>query len=133
MTNYADQEKRQANRYLCDEYFSVCLLDTQSDNFDITAIDFNKEGMGVFSNAMPSESGDIILYLIYDNPALKYTFKKLPCTIVHFNQTEVGCHFGVHFHYNKLTKKDRNALEKIETLLSKTDDPEDRYHLFGND
>jgi hypothetical protein len=133
MTNYSNQEKRQAIRYLCDDFFSICLINTEDDKTDITAIDFNKEGMGIFSNIMPSESGEIILCLKYENPAQTYTLINLPCTIVHYNQTEVGCHCGVRFHADKLAENDRKALEEIETILSKSDDPEDRYHLFGGE
>ena len=133
MNNNSIQEKRQSKRYLCDQFFILSTLQTLEGSLDITAIDFNKEGMGLFSNEIIPESGNVSLSIRYENPTLTHEFSHLPSSIVHCNLTEVGSHCGIRFKLNELSQADRVALEKIETQLIKCDDPDDRYHLFGDD
>jgi hypothetical protein len=133
MRNDSIQEKRQLKRYLCDEFFTQCSLQTPEGNLEITAIDFNKEGIGLFSNDVIPESGNVSLTMHYENPALIHKFSNLPCSIVHCNLTEVGSHCGIHFTLNELSQTDRTALEAIETYLIKCDDPDNRYHLSDDE
>ena len=133
MSNNSIQEKRQSKRYLCDEFFTLISLHTLEGNLDTTAIDFNKEGIGLFSNDILPESGNVSLSMHYENPALMHTFYNLPCSIVYCNQTEVGSHCGIHFKLNELSQADRTALRAIESYLINCDDPDDRYHLFDGD
>ncbi|MFT6908003.1 MAG: hypothetical protein ACJAS1_004691 [Oleiphilaceae bacterium] len=133
MSNVSRQEKRQSKRYLCDEFFTQITLDTPEGNLDITAIDFNKEGIGLFSNNSIPESGNVSLSMHYGNPSLIHEFYNLPCSIVHCNQTEVGSHCGIRFRLNELSPADRTALEAIEAHLIICDDPDDRYHLSDDD
>jgi hypothetical protein len=74
MSNVSRQEKRQSKRYLCDEFFTQITLDTPEGNLDITAIDFNKEGIGLFSNNSIPESGNVSLSMHYGNPSLIHEF-----------------------------------------------------------
>tara|TARA_R110002072_G_scaffold90500_8_gene202502 strand:- start:7905 stop:8306 length:402 start_codon:yes stop_codon:yes gene_type:complete len=133
MSNNSISEKRQSKRYLCDEFFTQSSLQTPEGNVDLTAIDFNKEGIGLFSNELIPESGNVGLSMRYENPALTHEFCNLPGSIVYCNQTEVGSHCGIRFTLNELSQTDRTALEKIETHLINCDDPDDRYHLFDDD
>lgn len=133
MRNENIQEKRQSKRYLCDEFFAQCSLQTFKGNLDITAIDFNRDGMGLFSSEAIPESGQISLSMHYNNPTMSHVFSNIPCTIVHCNLTEVGSHCGVRFNINELSAEDITALETIEDCLIKFDDPDNRYHLFGDD
>jgi hypothetical protein len=126
-------EKRQSKRYLCDQFFSQSSLQTSEGNLDITAIDFNKEGMGLFSSDIIPESGKVSLSMSYENDSFSHRFDNLPCFIVHCNLTEVGSHCGICFRLNELSQRDSAALEAIECYLIQSDDPEDRYHLFEDD
>ena len=133
MTNDSVQEKRQSKRYLCDEFFTQITLQTLEGSLDITDIDFNKEGIGLFSNEVIPESGNVSLSIQYKNPLFIHMFNNLPCSIVHSNLTEVGTHCGVRFKLEELARTDRNALDTIESYLIKSDDPDDRYHLLDGD
>lgn len=132
MIMHSIQDKRQTKRYLCDEFFSRCSLQSLEGNLDMTAIDFSKEGMGLFTNEAIPESGNFKLCLYYENPSLSHKFKDLPCSIVHYNITEVGSQCGICFKLDQLSQDDRAALEAVELCLAKLDDPDDRYHLFGD-
>lgn len=125
------EEKRLSKRYLCDEFFELIGLEVNQHSFSMTAIDFNKDGIGLFSNDAIPECGNVTLTLRYHSPAFNYIFKDLSCSIVHCNLTEVGSHCGLHFNQSKLSSNDKKALETIEEQLIKSDDPDDRYHLFG--
>jgi hypothetical protein len=127
------QEKRQSKRYLCDEFFTQSTLETAEGNVDLTAIDFNRDGIGLFSNEVIPESGNVSLSIHYGNPTLSHEFNNLPCSIVYCNQTEVGSHCGIRFTLSELSLADQAALEAIEANLIKSDDPDDRYHLFGEE
>ena len=133
MTMPPTQDKRQTKRYLCDEFFTRCTLQSHEGSLDMTAIDFSKEGMGLFTNEAIPESGNFSLCLHYENPTLRHKFNNLPCSIVHCNLTEVGSHCGIRFKLDQISLEDRNALEAIELCLATLDDPDDRYHLFGAD
>lgn len=126
------QDKRQRKRYLCDEFFTKCSLQSHEENLDMTAIDFSNEGMGLFTNEAIPESGNFSLCLHYKNPTLSHRFNNLPCSIVYSNLTEVGSQCGIRFKLDQLSQDDRAALEAIELCLAKLDDPDDRYHLFGD-
>jgi hypothetical protein len=133
-------DKRQAKRYLCDEYFRNCILHLEDNavsedkieasSLDVTAINFSKEGMGLFCNEHIPESGNFKLSLSYENPSLMKRFDNLPCSIVYCNLTEVGSHCGIRFELAQLSEEDIAALAAIESGLASLDDPEDRYHLF---
>ena len=133
MKNNYIQEKRQSKRYLCDQFFLQISLKTLEGYLDVTAIDFNSEGMGLFSNDTIPESGDLSLSLHYDNPSLNYAFDSLPCTIVYCNLTEVGSHCGIRFNLKQLSQADRSALKAIERCLIEVDDPENRYHFLSDE
>ncbi|MFV1872491.1 MAG: PilZ domain-containing protein [Oleiphilus sp.] len=133
MSKHFFEEKRLSKRYLCDDFFVHIVLHTPEGDLCITAIDFNQEGMGFFSNEHIPEMASLSLSLQYKNPPLSHTFTKLPCSIVYCNQTEVGSHCGTAFTLNELSEADKKALEEIEAYLITCDDPEDRYHLFGDD
>tara|TARA_R110001592_G_scaffold103298_1_gene291125 strand:+ start:7408 stop:7809 length:402 start_codon:yes stop_codon:yes gene_type:complete len=133
MRNDSIQEKRQSKRYLCDEFFTNSTLQTPEGNVDITAIDFNKEGIRLFSSDVIPESGKVSFTMHYENPALSHEFYNLPCSIVYCHLIEVGSHCGIRFNLNEVSEIDRAALEAIEEHLVKCDDPDDRYHLFGDD
>ena len=130
MRDDPSQERRLSKRYLCDEFFSHSSLQTSEGNLDLTAINFNKDGIGMFSNDSIPESGNARLTMHYENPSLSYDFYNLSCTIVYCNQTEVGSHCGIRFNLHELSQADKEALEAIETLLVKSDNPDDRYHLL---
>lgn len=132
MTNELINEKRQSKRYLCDEFFKQITLETNHHTINMTAIDFNKDGIGLFSSDVIPESGNMRVSMRYESPAFNYTFKNMPCSIAHCNLTEVGSHCGLHFNLNSLTLEDSEALKIIEIQLIKSDDPDDRYHLFGD-
>ena len=133
MKNNYIQEKRQSQRYLCDQFFLQISLKTLESYLDVTAIDFNSEGMGLFSNDTIPESGDLSLSFNYDNPSLKFAFDSLPCTIVYCNLTEVGSHCGIRFNLKHLSQTDRAALKAIERCLIEADDPENRYHFLSDE
>ncbi len=133
MVNDQPLDKRQRARYLCDEYFSSCIFISNNEEFEVTAIDFSKEGMGFFSTDHIPESGSVTVCFIYRSPTLALEFNALPCTIVYSNQTEVGTQFGVRFEIDQLPLQDKFALEEIESSIALLDDPEDRYHLFGGE
>lgn len=132
MRNDTSQEKRLSKRYLCDKFFTHCALQTPKGNLDLTAINFNKEGIGVFSSDFIPESGDVSLSIHYENPTLTHAFYNMPCSIAYCNQTEVGSHCGIRFNLDKLSATDKEALEAIETHLTSHDNPDDRYHLFDD-
>ena len=127
------QEKRQSKRYLCDEFFTHISLQISEKDMDMTAIDFSREGIGLFSSDTLPESGNALLSLDYQSPPFNHTFSRLPCAIAHCNLTEVGSHCGVYFKLSDLSQADKAALESIESILIENDDPDDRYHLFGDD
>lgn len=124
------EEKRQCKRYLCDSFFSDSYVKTEEKEFQITAIDFSKEGMGFFCSDFIPELVDFKLCFRYSKPEFDYSFEELDCVLVHSNITEVGSHFGLVFILSKLSDSDKQALTTIEKILNKQDDPEDRYHLF---
>jgi hypothetical protein len=127
------QDKRQSARYLCDEHFTKCVLLSETHTVEVTAIDFSTEGMGLFSNEHVPESGSFKLSMEYNNPGLQHRFDSLPCTLVYCNLTEVGSHCGIRFELSQLAETDVTALQEIESTLATHDDPEDRYHLFGDE
>lgn len=133
MTMHSSEDKRQTKRYLCDEFFTRCSLQSHEGSLDMTAIDFSNEGMGLFTNEVIPESGNFSLCLHYESPSLSQKFKHLPCSVVYYNLTEVGSQCGICFKLEQLSQHDRAALEAIESSLAKLDDPDDRYHLFGED
>lgn len=133
MTYDPAEDKRQTKRYLCDEFFTRCTLLCHEGHLDMTAIDFSKDGMGLFTTESIPEPGNLKLCLHYENPAFVYKFNLLPCSLVHYNQTEVGVQCGIRFHLDQISPQDRNALAAIESCLAEFDDPEDRYHLFSEE
>lgn len=133
MINDSSQEKRLLKRYLCDDFFTLSALLPTETSLDLTAINFNKEGIGVFSNDFIPESGSLSLSIRYDSPRFSHTFNKLPCAIVYSNQTEVGSHCGVRFNLDDISQTDKEALELIEAYLVKIDNPDNRYNIFGDD
>ena len=133
MINNEIQEKRLLKRYLCDEFFTHSTLQTPQGNLDFTAINFNQDGIGVFSNDFIQESGNVRLSMHYENPDLQHEFYKLPCSIVYCNQTEIGSYCGIHFNLNEISPTDRAALVAIEAHLVKNDDADNRYHFQNDD
>ena len=133
MRNDTSQEKRQSKRYLCDKFFTHCSLQIPEGNLDLTAINFNKDGIGAFSNDFIPESDNVSLSIHYENPTLKHEFYNIPCSIVYCNQTEVGSHCGIRFNLNEVSQTYKVALEAIETHLIKYDDPDNRYGLFDDE
>ena len=133
MTFDPAQDKRQAKRYLCDEHFKQCVLMFEDLALEVTAIDFTKEGMGLFASEHIPDSGSFKLSMSYENPALHHCFEDLACTLVYCNLTEVGSHCGIRFEQDQLSPENQTALKAIEANLASLDDPEDRYHLFGDD
>mgnify|MGYP003633674401 CR=1 FL=1 len=133
MKNDSTQEKRLSKRYLCDKFFTHCTIQAPEESLDLTAINFNKNGIGVFSSDFIPESDNVSLSIHYENPTLTHEFYNLPCSIVYCNQTEVGSHCGIRFNLNEVSETDKVALEAIETLLIKYDDPDNRYHLFDDE
>lgn len=133
MTFDPAQEKRQATRYLCDEHFQQCVLMFENVAVEVTAIDFTKEGMGLFASEHIPASGRFKLSFSYENPSLPHRFTELACTLVYCNLTEVGSHCGIRFEQDQLSPENQTALKAIEANLASLDDPEDRYNLFGED
>ena len=64
---------------------------------------------------------------------LQLIFNALPCVLVHYNLTEVGSQCGIRFSLEQISQAEQQALAAIELVLAELDDPEDRYHLFGDD
>lgn len=125
------QEKRHSTRYLCNKFFIQTKAETVEEILNLTAIDFNKDGMGLFSSDVIPESGQLIVTMHYHSPTFQYNFINLVCSIVHCNLTEVGSHAGISFNFHTLSEADKKALSSIEKELINTDNPEDRYDLFG--
>ncbi len=124
------EEKRLNKRYLCDEYFTSATMTIGNAEVKVTAIDFNKEGMGIFTNAALPDEVKVLLAISYTHPEQAYEFEHIPCSMVYENQTEVGSQCGLKFLRQDLSEHDLSALSTIENILTEQDDPEDRYHLM---
>ncbi|MDX1452786.1 MAG: PilZ domain-containing protein [Oleiphilaceae bacterium] len=126
----APQTERRANvRLLCDERFQNLLLHIQEGDYPVTAINFNRAGIGVFtSKHLPDFTHAELSFTFATEPPLR--LQSIPCEAVYSQDTEVGDQYGLRFVDKQIPAATLERLEQIELLAAESNDEQDRYGLF---
>ncbi len=117
MTNYNHHEKRELPRLLCSEGFSVGLLIMGYFRDEVSSINFNRNGIGIFVNGrLPDEKHGEISFS-YTRGDLSIDIEEIPFTLVYANETEVGGQYGLKFDLDRIAPEILERLQQIETAL----------------
>jgi hypothetical protein len=127
-------ERRKIPRYLCSDQFSDSLLVVGSREFSLISVNFNRFGIGLYSNINLSEINEQDQALIsfqLKTEQQEISIEQLPCKIVRIRESDVGHQYGISF--PKTVNKRKSYTESlilIEENLENKNSPENRYGIF---
>ncbi len=127
-------ERRKIPRYLCSDEFSDSQLIIGSFEFSLISVNFNRFGIGLYSNiSLPeiNEEDNCLVSFQIDVEPQKMSIKQMPCKIENIRHTDVGHQYGISF--AKIKSREKHILElllQIEKYLEKRNSPENRYGIF---
>ncbi len=126
------QTERRANpRYLCDDRFCDARLHYEGQSFSVTAINFNREGLGVFATEhLPNTQSIAVSFSFSDQSTMD--IGPMECEVVYSQDTEVGDQYGLKFLSETIDSATHSKLQAIEKALACNDNQEDRYGLFSS-
>lgn len=134
MQDNSQLEKRSLVRYLCDDSFSSCLLYSQGTSTNLQAINFNRGGICLFGSERLPLQKEITLSFNYQKKNNLEEFIeiiKIPCFVLHRQETDIGNHYGIQFNVDAISPELLEKLLIIETCLISGEDGGDRYGLFS--
>ncbi len=123
------KEKREHPRYLCDEQFSDCELIGGGQSVLVHSINFNHQGMALFTSHLLPEADVWVVSFQHDAEEGCVVVDQLPCCLVYANETEVGNHYGISFEWEALSEDQREQLLVIEQRLAQLSKTQGRYGL----
>lgn len=128
------KERRKIPRFLCSDQFSDSQLFIGSNEFSLISVNFNRFGIGLYSNyTLPlinlDDKGLISFQL--ETQQQKLIIEQLPCRIANIRLSDVGHQYGIYFPQIKTSDNNlSNSLLLIEKHLEDNNSPENRWGIF---
>ncbi|WP_020409899.1 hypothetical protein [Hahella ganghwensis] len=113
------REKRELPRLLCTPAFSSSLVYVEGKEFDVSSINFNRNGLGIFMNGrLPDAASGTVSFQFETADGQQIRITDLPFLLVYANETEVGSQYGLKFETGEVMEDVLQALREIESGLS---------------
>ena len=129
--NNQREEKRYLPRLLCKDVFCGCWLTIDGVNYPANPINYHHRGIALYTLSPLPETQFATLCLSCKKSDERIEIVDLPVKIVHINEMDVGCKYGLSFALDQVT--DQTIIENllsIESVLQALSDTGDRYGLF---
>lgn len=121
--------KRKLVRYLCNASFGDSVLTCGEKSFVARSINYNHLGICVFTFQRIPDVDTFEIGFTYQNEDEEIALSNIPCQVVYALFTETGDQFGLRFLWDEVEPEVQNQLKRIEALLDKQTDDQDRYGL----
>lgn len=129
MTTDSSTNKRKLVRLLCNASFGDSVLTCSEQSFVAKSINYNHQGICVFTFQRIPEVDTLEIGFFYQQGNEEVVVDKIPCQVVYALFTETGDQFGLRFLWDDIDPAVQERLRRIEALLEKNSDDQDRYGL----
>jgi hypothetical protein len=121
--------KRTLVRLLCNASFGDSVLTCAEQSFVAKSINYNHQGICVFTYQRIPDVDTLEISFSYQQDGEEVSVSNIPCQVVYALFTETGDQFGLRFLWDDFDSATQNQLKRIEALLEKNTDDQNRYGL----